>query len=77
MRGALSMVSLLFVVAIAAYFYSTSSPELQQPEQYQKLQSKVDTAVQQLKHDPQADFDAANRASSSSTNTPNTPPPGN
>jgi hypothetical protein len=76
MRGALSMVSLLFVVAIAAYYYSTSQPELQQPEQYQKLQSKVDTAVKQMQRDPQADFDAANRTLTSPPAS-NAPPPGN
>ncbi len=69
------MISLLLVIAIAAYFYTTATPELQESVPNQKLQSKVDATVKLLQHDPQADFDAANRAASPTTNTP--PPPGN
>jgi hypothetical protein len=76
MRGALSMVSLLFVVAIAAYFYSTSQPELQQSVQDPKMQSRLDRTVKLMQHDPQAELDAATRSPASPPAT-NAPAPGN
>jgi hypothetical protein len=69
-RGIFGIVSLLVIGVAAAFYFTSAQPELTQPGQYQKLQSKVDATVKLMQHDPQADLDAASRTSSPATNTP-------
>jgi hypothetical protein len=74
MRAGFSLVSLLVVAALAAYYF-TSQPVLQTDTSagYQRIEDKARTAAAQLAHNPQADVDAA---TAPATNAP-APAPGN
>jgi hypothetical protein len=64
------IVSLLIMGVAAAWYFTSAQPEVTQPGQYQKLQSKAEATAKLMQHDPQADVDAASQSSSPATNTP-------
>ena len=77
MRGIFSLLSLLIIGLVAAFYMTSAQPEFKQAGQYQGLESKVAATTKLMQHDPQADVDAATARALDSSAVTNTPPTNN
>ena len=59
MRGLFSIVSLLIIAVAAAFYFTSGTPEVSNPGQYQKIEAQANAAAAQMAKDPQLEVDAA------------------